>query len=93
MTALCGFAPVGPKENLYNYVVYFSCMFDIAFDPVTMRPKRASRPFFSKRLRAVGRDFVVISFVISILNKHDYEFFDTKLLAHLLEHSLVDLFA
>ena len=92
-TAVYGFTPFGAKQNLFNYVVYFSCAFGITFDSVTGNPKRVSRKFFLNRVKTLGRDFVIVSFIISILKQYDYAFFDTTHKAHSMEHSLQELFS
>eukprot|EP00584_Thalassiosira_punctigera_P010869 CAMPEP_0172545780 /NCGR_PEP_ID=MMETSP1067-20121228/15645_1 /TAXON_ID=265564 ORGANISM="Thalassiosira punctigera, Strain Tpunct2005C2" /NCGR_SAMPLE_ID=MMETSP1067 /ASSEMBLY_ACC=CAM_ASM_000444 /LENGTH=426 /DNA_ID=CAMNT_0013332595 /DNA_START=168 /DNA_END=1448 /DNA_ORIENTATION=- len=91
LEALHGHAPAAAGRSLYNYVVYFSCAFGISFDPVTLEPKRASFEFITKRFKTIGRDFVIGSFIISILHQYDYEFFDTRLPPHSSEHTLADL--
>mmetsp|Transcript_6870 Transcript_6870/g.12241 ORF Transcript_6870/g.12241 Transcript_6870/m.12241 type:complete len:425 (-) Transcript_6870:130-1404(-) len=91
--ALYGFVPIPMKENLFNYIIYFSCFFGIDFDTVTKTPKRISSNFISKRLKAIGREYVLMLFLISILHHYDYEFFDTKHHAYGTEHSFHDLFS
>lgn len=90
--ALYGFTPALAKKNLYNYIIYFHCPFSIVFDPITEQPKRANLEFFSKRLKTIGREFIIVSGITSILHEYGYEYFSTKLSADSLEHSLADLF-
>ena len=92
-TALHGFTPIAARKNLFNYIVYFSCIFGISFDQITLDPKGVSLGFLSRRLKTIGRDFIIVSFVISILKEHDYEYFDTALPPDSLDHSIADLFS
>ena len=49
--------------------------------------------FLSKRLTTLGRDFIIVAALVSILNEYDYEFFDTSLPADSLDHSMAELFS
>mmetsp|Transcript_22298 Transcript_22298/g.51072 ORF Transcript_22298/g.51072 Transcript_22298/m.51072 type:complete len:422 (-) Transcript_22298:190-1455(-) len=89
--ALYGFVPIPMNQSLFNYVIYFSCFFGIVFDPVAGKPKRISRKFLSKQLKALGRDFALMTIIISILKRYNYEFFYTKHHAYSSEHSLQDI--
>lgn len=91
--ALYGFTSLPAKKNLYNYIIYFSCSFGIVFDLETAQPKSTSLKFLSKRLKSLGRDYIIVSFITSILHEFGYEYFDTKLPADSLDHSLADLFS
>lgn len=80
------------KHSLFNYIIYFSCFFGIEF--TTNTPKKVSLPFISKRLKSIGRDYILIAFLISILHHYDYEFFDTRHPVYATtEHSFSDLFS
>ncbi len=79
------------KQSLFNYVVYFSCTFGIVFDAADGKPKRVSLKFLTKRMKTLGRDFFLMTLLISILKHYDYEFFNTKHSAFSTEHSLRDL--
>ena len=92
-TALYGFTPKAVRKNMYNYIIYFSCAFGISFDAENGKPKRVSFEFLSKRLTTLGRDFIIVAALVSILNEYDYEFFDTSLPADSLDHSMAELFS
>ena len=76
--ALSGFAPIPSQTSLRNYVAYFSCLFGMEFDPSTGTPKRVTQLFFRKRLATLGRDFVIVSLLISFLKPYEFEFFDSS---------------
>ena len=88
-----GFTPIAAKKSLSNYIIYFSCIFSISFDHTTSNPIPISLDFISKRLKTLLRDFFIVSFLISILNEYDYEYFNTTLPPDSLEHSLTDIFS
>mmetsp|Transcript_9582 Transcript_9582/g.18814 ORF Transcript_9582/g.18814 Transcript_9582/m.18814 type:complete len:329 (-) Transcript_9582:153-1139(-) len=103
-TAAFGFTPFPERKSLRNYVLYFSCIQTIRFDPVAGEPRRVSRQFLLKQLATLARDFAVASMVISILQPYNYEFFDTNANAntntnrrevhvHSMDHGLSDLFS
>mmetsp|Transcript_4619 Transcript_4619/g.9732 ORF Transcript_4619/g.9732 Transcript_4619/m.9732 type:complete len:464 (+) Transcript_4619:49-1440(+) len=90
--ALFGFAPVPTRTSLWNYVVYFSCLFGMEFD--LGNPKRASWEFFRKRLATLGRDFAIVSVVVSVLKPCGYEFFETGDIAaavYSMDHTLQEM--
>jgi len=89
--ALSGFAPVPTRTSLRNYVLYFSCLFGMEFDPVAGTPKRVSRPFFRKRLATLGRDFAIVAVVISVLQPYRYEVFETHRAVESMDHTLHEM--
>jgi hypothetical protein len=91
--AFNGFTPFAAKKNLFNYVIYFSCIFSITFDDITSNPIPISLDFISRRLRTILRDFVIVSAIISILKEYGYESFNTTLPPDSMEHSLAELFS
>ena len=91
--AFNGFTPFAAKKNLFNYVIYFSCIFSITFDDTTSNPIPISLDFISRRLRTILRDFVIVSAIISILKEYGYESFNTTLPPDSMEHSLAELFS
>jgi hypothetical protein len=96
--ALSGFAPDPSQTSVWNYVMYFSCLFGMEFDPTMGTPKRVSNQFFRKRLVTLGRDFVIVSLVISVLKPYEFEFFDIRT-SHIaatvgsMEHTLQEIFS
>jgi len=92
-TALYGYTPLVCKKNLYNFVIYFSCIFGIAFDPVSEEPKRVSSKYLMRELKTLGREFVIVSVLISILEPYRYALFETRHEVHSMDHSLQDLFS
>jgi hypothetical protein len=90
-TAVFGFTPFAAKKSLKNFVIYFSCAFGILFDPATSEPKRASRKFLTKRLKTLGRDYLIVSSLFSVMKEYDFAFFDTERPAHAFDHPLQDL--
>jgi len=91
--ALSGFAPVPTRTSLRNYVAYFSCLLGMEFDPLTGNPKRVSREFFRKRLTTLGRDFAIVSLIISFLKPYEYEFFETHRAVDSMDHTLQEVFS
>ena len=90
-TAVFGFTPFAAKKSLKNFVIYFSCGFGISFDPATAEPKRVSRKFLMKRLKTLGRDYLIVSSLFSVMKEYDFAFFDTERPAHAFDHPLQDL--
>ena len=90
--AFYGFAPAATVSSAKHYVVYFSCFFGIKFDGNQKNsPERVTHQFFAKRLRTLGRDFVIVSVLISILAPTNYEFFDTHSNVDAMNHSLSEM--
>jgi hypothetical protein len=89
--ALSGFAPAASRASVWNYVVYFSCLFGMEFDTSKQAPKRVTLAFFRKRLATLGRDFGIVSVVICILKPYEYEFFDTHTAVDSMNHTLSEM--
>eukprot|EP00531_Pseudo-nitzschia_arenysensis_P002286 CAMPEP_0116115152 /NCGR_PEP_ID=MMETSP0329-20121206/354_1 /TAXON_ID=697910 /ORGANISM="Pseudo-nitzschia arenysensis, Strain B593" /LENGTH=308 /DNA_ID=CAMNT_0003608565 /DNA_START=107 /DNA_END=1033 /DNA_ORIENTATION=+ len=91
--ALYGFAPAVAQASARNYVFYFSCLFGMEFDSSTNEPKPVTKEFLFQRLGTLGRDFVIVSLLISLLAEYDYEFFDTNTDVDSMNHSLSEMFS
>lgn len=87
--ALFGFAPSSSKTSLWNYVMYFSCLFGMEFDQGA--PKGVSRTYFKRRLSQLGRDYLIVMAVICVLKPYNFEFFDTSTNVDSLEHTLQEM--
>ena len=92
-TAYFGFTPSACRKNLHNFVIYFSCTFEITFDPMTEKPRPASSTFLIKQLKLISRDFGITMILMSILAPFGWELFDTRQEVNSLGHSLQDLFS
>lgn len=62
---------------MLNYVMYFSCFFGMEFDRDKGTPKRTTLRFLAKQLATLGRDFAVLSVVVSVLQPNRYELLST----------------
>jgi hypothetical protein len=91
--AFFGFTPSTCSKNLHNFIVYFSCTFEITFDPKTENPKPASSAYLMKQLKCIGQEFGYTMVVMSILAHFGWELFDTRQEVNSTEHSLQDLFS
>ncbi len=91
--ALYGFAPAIAQSNARNYVFYFSCLFGMEFDSSKNQPKHVTKDFLFQRLGTLGRDFVIVSLLISVLAEYDYEFFDTNTDVDSMDHTLSEMFS
>lgn len=89
--AMYGFTPHYLRVSMKNYVIYFSCLWDISFDPVTESPIRATPQYIKKQCEKLARDTLLAAFFVSLLSQYDYAFFETNVEAHTLEHSLFDM--
>jgi len=89
LQAMYGFTPIPRTASLKNFMIYFSCLFDISFDG--QMPVRAKSQYIRKQLAKLVRDYFLLSIIISFLSKRDYIVFETEFESHSLEHGLKDL--
>jgi len=78
LEAIHGFTPPAPKKSMRNFVMYFSCVFGLQFDPIKLEPKRSSLKFLKQQLKKLGWEFILVSLLLSVLSAHDYSFFETE---------------
>lgn len=84
-----GFTPIPRTTSLKNFVIYFSCLFDISFD--TQMPVRAKFQYVKKQFAKLARDYFLVTIIISFLSNRDYAVFKTEFESHSLEHGLKDI--
>jgi signal peptidase I len=63
----------------------------IKFDPIDLEPKKVNTAFIKSQFKKLGRDYVSIFVLMTILQPRKFAFFDVEVSAGSLDHTLSDL--
>lgn len=75
--AAFGFSPHSVEDSLWNYCIYYSSVIEFVFDKKTRSPAKATRADVIEKGRSLAVNLLLVSLLLSFMEAHDYQPFDT----------------